>query len=83
MLCYSVHRHKLFLPVCLLMLSGDIHPCPGPNTVPNSESHSKFDYKVFNNRGLHFIHINVRSLLPNIDHVRRIARKSNASLILF
>ena len=38
-------------------------------------------WEPFVKRGLHFIHINVNSLLPKIDELRSIAKKSNAAVI--
>ena len=35
---------------------------------------------VFKTRGLHFIHININSLLPTIEELRRIAWLSNAAV---
>ena len=35
----------------------------------------------FKNRGLHFLHININSLLSKIDELRQIAKKSNATII--
>ena len=43
---------------------------------PQSESES-----VFNLRELHFIHLNVSSLLPEINELRNIAKLSNAAVI--
>ena len=59
----------------ILLLSGDINLNPGPATTNN---HS---WDVFKNRGLHIIHLNINSLLPKIDEIRNIARKSNLSVI--
>ena len=60
----------------LLMLSGDINPNPGPQE-PQIEN----VWEIFNKKGLHFLHININSLLPKIDEVRSIAEKSNAAVI--
>ena len=38
-------------------------------------------YKCFKKRGLHFIHLNVRSLLPKLDELHIIAIKSKAAVI--
>ena len=35
----------------------------------------------FMQRGLHFLHLNINSLLPKIDEVRLIANKTNAAVI--
>ena len=60
----------------LLLLSGDINPNPGPQD-PQIEN----IWEIFNKKGLHFLHININSLLPKIDEVRSIAEKSNAAVI--
>ena len=39
------------------------------------------DWKAFNNRGLHLIHLNINSLLSKIDELREIARKTRATVI--
>ena len=39
------------------------------------------EWSVFTSRGLHFIHLNVNSLLPKIDELRNIAKLSNAAVI--
>jgi len=36
---------------------------------------------VFKKRGLHFIHINIRSLLPKLDELRLKARETNIACI--
>ena len=42
---------------------------------------SKIDWEIFKKRGLHFVHINVNSLLTKIDELRYIAQKSEVSVI--
>ena len=42
---------------------------------------SIYNWKVFNKRGLHLIHLNLNSLLPKIDELRAIAKKSRATVI--
>ena len=74
----------------LLLLCGDIHPCPGPSTpisrfgqsssVSSTDTSSSF--KQFKQRGLHFIHLNVRSLLPKIDEIRLLSTRTNAACIM-
>ena len=39
------------------------------------------DWKAFNKRGLHLIHLNINSLLSKIDELREIARKTTATVI--
>lgn len=65
---------KNVLSVCIL-LCGDVHPCPGPPGSVNSES-----FQHFRKRGLHFIHLNIRSILPKIDELREIAIKTRAAV---
>ena len=67
--------HSLFFHF-LLLLSGDINPNPGPQNDQLNKM-----WEPFEKRGLHFIHININSLLPKIDEIRSIALKSNAALI--
>ena len=81
-----VNTDRLLLTLSLLMC-GDVHPCPGPSQVNssnsnshNSEGHSS-QFECFKQKGLHFIHINVRSLIPKVDELRLIARNSNAAVI--
>ena len=38
-------------------------------------------WEPFVKKGLHFIHVNINSLLPKIDELRSIAQKSNAAVI--
>ena len=44
-----------------------------PNSIEN--------WKAFNKRGLHLIHLNINSLLSKIDELRAIAKKSRATVI--
>ena len=39
------------------------------------------EWNVFKNRGLHFIHLNINSLLPKIEELRYIAKSTNAAVI--
>ena len=39
------------------------------------------EWNVVKKRGMHFIHININSLLPKIDEVSYIAKITNASII--
>ena len=65
----------------------DVHPCPGPSQANSSYSNShnpegrSSQFECFKQKGLHFIHINVRNLIPKIDEQRLIARNSNAAVI--
>ena len=69
-------------------MCGDVHPCPGPgqsikNNSRGSRSSFNFttDFKNFQKRGLHFIHINVRSLLPKLHEVTLLATNTKATCI--
>ena len=62
----------------VLILSGDIELNPGP---VDKNQIKKEDFEVFNNKGLHFMHLNINSLLNKIDELRYIARSSNAAVI--
>ena len=58
-------------------------------TVPSeTQSNSDLDtlsstenWKIFNKRGLHLIHLNINSILSKIDELRVIAKKSRANVI--
>ena len=63
----------------LLLLSGDIRLNPGP--LHNNQLQPQSEWSVFNSRGIHFIHLNVNSLLPKIDELGNIAKLSNAAII--
>ena len=63
----------------LLLLSGDVSLNAGP--PHNNQLQPQSEWSAFNSRGLHFIHLNVNSLLPKIDELRNIAKLSNAAVI--
>ena len=65
-------------------------PLPGifeKQTVPTEVNETAkgptedFMWNPFRKRGLHFLHLNINSLLPKIDEVRLIAKNSNAAVI--
>ena len=62
-------NHFLYLKL-ILLLAGDISLNPGPT----QNDHLKEKWKIFRNRGLHFIHLNINSLLPKIDELRKIVK---------
>ena len=74
MYCNSNSYHRL-----LLLLSGDIslNPRPFHNLQPLNQN----EWNIFKHRGLHFLHLNINSLLPKIDKLRHIARLTNAAVI--
>ena len=51
------------------------------NPGPTQSDHLKDNWKIFRNRGLHFIHLNINSLLPKIDELREIKKISNPTVI--
>ena len=61
----------------VLISSGDIELNPGP--IDRNQI-KKGDFEVFNNKGLHFMHLNINGLLNKIDELRYIARSSNAAV---
>ena len=62
-----------------MLLSGDISLNPGPSHINQTSDNNEWD--AFKAQGLHFIHININSLLPKIEELRRIAYQSNADVI--
>ena len=62
----------------LLILSGDINLNRGP---ANRHQIKDLKFEVFTRKGLHFIHLNINSLLPKTDELRYIVKNSNAAVI--
>ena len=65
-----------------LLLSGHIAVNPGPvqfpptaqKGIPKTHGNDKLDtFEILNKRGLHFIHVNINSILPKIEGIRPIA----------
>ena len=63
----------------LLLLSGDISLNSG--LVDQGTLQCSNERNVFKNRGLHFIHLNMNSLLSKIEELRFIAKSTNAAVI--
>ena len=63
----------------LLLLSGDISLNPG--LFHNLQSLNHDEWNISKHTGLHFLHLNINSLLPKIDELRHIARLTNAAVI--
>ena len=63
----------------LLLLSGDISLNPGP--FHNLQPLDHDEWNIFKHRGLHFLHLNINSLLPKMDELSHIARLTNAAVI--
>ena len=63
----------------LLLLSGDISLNPEP--VQISLAVTVNIWERLNKKGLHFLHININSLLPKIDELKCIANKTKATIM--
>ena len=63
----------------LLLLSGDISLNPEP--VQISLAVTVNIWEQLNKKGLHFLHINMNSLLPKIDELKCIANKTKATIM--
>ena len=63
----------------LLLLSGDISLNPGPVQIYPAVNVNI--WKPLNKKGLHFLHININSLLSKIDELKRIVNKTKAAII--
>ena len=74
----SIHMQKVTYQVpllkLLLLLSWDIELNPGPPQVCNI-------WTPFTKKGLHFIHLNINSVLPKIEELRQVAKKTKAAII--
>ena len=64
----------------LILLSGDISLNPGSNHQHKLQCLN--EWNIFKSRGLHFIHLNINSLLPKIEKLRIIAKSTNAAIIV-
>ena len=62
----------------LLLMSGDISLNPGPTQEFQLNNEM---WSPFKKRGIHFVHININSILPKIEELRNIAKTSNVSVI--
>ena len=66
-----------------MIRSGDVHVHPGPNIVTNHTAQPVIsdEFQHFSKKGLHFIYLNIRSLLPKLDELILLATKTNAAVI--
>lgn len=53
------------------------------DTSELSDAEEYVSWDCLKRRGLHIVHLNVRSLLPKIDEVRDIARKTTPAVLCF
>ena len=70
---YSVSFHLLIL------LSGNISLDPGLNHQHKLQCLNK--WSIFKSKGLHFIHLNINSLLPKIEEPQITVKSTNAASI--
>lgn len=70
---------------CILLRGGDIQTNPGPACIQrHSQTPTKSSdehYQCFSKKGMHFIHLNARSLLPKTSELRYLANKTTAAII--
>ena len=62
----------------LILLSGDVSLNPGPSQYP---PYNDDKFEPFRKRGLHFLHINVNSLLSKIDELRDIIGHTKPAIL--
>ena len=70
-------NHSLYLKL-ILLFSSDISLNPGPNRTNHQLTEN---LKVFKNWGLHFIHLNIDSLLSIPDELRVSLKASNTTVV--
>lgn len=79
---HNHHRCKLpkqrLLLILLLLISGNVHPNPGPEQIMSYDTPESFKCR----KGLGFCHLNVRSLVGKIDMVRIWALSTNADVFV-
>ena len=63
----------------LILLSCDISLSSGPNHQHKLQCLK--EWNIFKSRGLHFIHLNINSLLLKTEELRIIAKSTNATII--
>ena len=76
----KLRNYSLFFRF-ILLLSGDINLNPGPPAAAAPNHIDTETWSNFKQGGLHFIHLNINSLLPKIDELRQIAIETNAAII--
>lgn len=70
-------KRRCFLVLLMLLLSGNVHPNPGPGIKCLS---TPSDFKA--RSGLGVIHLNVRSLLPKLDLVKIWAKSTDTDILV-
>lgn len=85
--CNKAFSRQRFMLCLLLLMSGNIQPNPGPITSCNSpdslisNTAGKLDFCMA--KGLHIMHLNVRSLLPKLDEIRMMVCNRQVSVMCF
>ena len=59
-----------------LSLNISLNPGPTPNNVSQSF------WKSFENKSLHFLHLNISSILPKVDELIKITGNTNAAILV-
>ena len=77
-ICFK-HKKCLKFYHFLILLSGDINLNPGPSQYLLVDSDDKFE--LFHKCGLHFLHINVNSLLLKIDELGDIVGHTKPAIL--
>ena len=62
----------------LLLLSRDISLNPGPTPISVSQSF----WKPFENKGLHFLHLNINSILLKVDELETMAGNTKVAILV-
>ena len=75
----KIQNRNMFLKM-LLLLSGNVELNPGPTQNEGVNLPKTNDYEIFKRRGMHFLHLNINSILPKIDELRLIAKNVNPSV---
>ena len=83
--CYfALNKHKIKRNECfkfyhlLILRSGDVNLNAGPSQyLPDNDD----KFEPFRERGLHFLHINVNSLLSKIDELRNVAGHTKPAIL--
>ena len=76
----KIQNRNMFLKM-LLLLSGNVELNPGPTQNEGVNLPKTNDYEIFKRRGMHFLHLNINSILPKIDELRLIAKNVNPSVL--
>ena len=66
-LCSVLFCSNIFLVILQLLISGDVHPNPGPESLSTSVSSTISYCSLLASHNLSIIHLNIQSLLPKIS----------------